>query len=313
MKIGVSYEAWKEAMTPQRRRVADRISELIDQRRPFVQATVVRAQCPTSARPGDAAVVLGDGSIEGFVGGQCAEGSVRVAALDLLEHGESVLLRVLPEDAEPFPPSPGSVTVVNPCLSGGALEIYLEPKLPAPELVVVGRTPIADALVGFGQNLGFAMTADPDADRELTTATAVLVASHGRSEEETIRRALDAGVGFVGLVASTTRGNAVVDSLDLNDEERAVVHSPVGFHIGAKTAEEIAVSILAEVVRAVRLDGLRARKSAEAGAVSAPVEAIDPICGMTVIVQRDTPHLVHEGVDYWYCNPGCRTRHESEL
>lgn len=300
-------------MTAQSRRVATRISELIDQRRPFVQATVVRAQCPTSARPGDAAVVLGDGSIEGFVGGQCAEGSVRVAALDVLDHGEPVLLRVLPEDSEPFPPSPGAITVVNPCLSGGALEIYLEPKLPAPELVVVGRTPIADALVDLGQHLGFAMTADPDATTDPANATAVLVASHGRDEETTIRRALDAGVGFIGLVASNTRGTAVVESLSLNAEEQAVVHSPVGFHIGAKTAEEIAISILAEVVRAVRLDGLRAPKSDGADVAVSPAEAIDPICGMTVVVQRDTPHLNHDGVDYWYCNPGCRTRHQSEL
>lgn len=300
-------------MTAQSRRVAARISELIDQRRPFVQATVVRAQCPTSARPGDAAVVFADGSIEGFVGGQCAEGSVRVAALDALEQGESVLLRVLPEDSEAFPPSPGAISVVNPCLSGGALEIYLEPKLPAPELVVVGRTPIADALVDFGQHLGFAMTADPEADIDPVTATAVLVASHGRGEEETIRRALDAGVGFIGLVASTTRGAAVVESLDLNDDERRVVHSPVGFHIGAKTAEEIALSILAEVVRSVRLDGLVAPKPANDEVEAKPIEAIDPICGMTVVVQRDTPHLRHDGVDYWYCNPGCRTRHQGEL
>ncbi|MCP5029805.1 MAG: XdhC family protein, partial [Actinomycetia bacterium] len=130
--------------------MATRVSELIEQRRPFVQATVVRAQCPTSARPGDAAVVLPDGAIEGFVGGQCAEGSVRVAALDVLRDGESVLLRILPDDGEDFPESPGALTVVNPCLSGGALEVYLEPKLPAPVLVVVGQTPIAAALADFG-------------------------------------------------------------------------------------------------------------------------------------------------------------------
>ncbi len=297
-------------MTGSSRRLAARISELIDQRRPFVQATVVRAQCPTSARPGDAAVVLADGSIEGFIGGQCAEGSVRVAALDVLAGGESLLLRILPEDSDEFPASPGSLTVVNPCLSGGALEIYLEPKLPAPEVLVVGRTPIAEALVDFGQHLGFVMTHDPDGETDPRSATALLIASHGRHEEESIRTALDAGVGFIGLVASTTRGAAVVESLSLSDEERRVVRSPVGFYIGAKTAEEISLSILAEVVKAVRLDGLEPPKTDE---VAAPADAIDPICGMTVVVQRDTPHLRHDGVDFWYCNPGCRTRHESEL
>ncbi len=120
-------------------RAAARANELIEQRRRFVQATVVRAQCPTSVRPGDSAVVLPDGSIEGFVGGQCAEGSVRTAALGVLASGEPLLLRILPEDGESFPESEGAVTVVNPCLSGGAIEVYLEPKLPRLESVSSAR------------------------------------------------------------------------------------------------------------------------------------------------------------------------------
>ncbi len=91
--------------------ISARVGELVAQRRRFVQATVVRAQCPTSARPGDAAIVLPDGTIEGFVGGQCAEESVRVAALDALQHGDSVLLRILPDGSDTFPDTPGAVTV----------------------------------------------------------------------------------------------------------------------------------------------------------------------------------------------------------
>src|ERR1700712_655578 len=112
-------------------RINARMSELLTQRVPFVHATVVRAQDPTSARAGDAAIVLADGTIEGFVGGQCAEGSVRSAALGALADGKTVLLRVLPDDAGSFPESPGAQVVVNPCLSGGAMEIFLEPLLPA--------------------------------------------------------------------------------------------------------------------------------------------------------------------------------------
>ncbi len=248
-------------MIPASHRIAARVSELVQQRRPFVQATVVRAQCPTSVRPGDGAVVLADGSIEGFIGGQCAEGSVRTAALGVLESGESLLLRILPEDADEFPATPGALTTVNPCLSGGALEVYLEPMIPAFSLSVVGQTPIADALVHLGGSLGYAVEAHTDG---LTiseqTPAAVIVASHGRHENETIRAALDAGVGFIGLVASRQRGAAVLDELDLNDDERGAVRSPVGIWIGARTAEEIALSILAEVVKAVRLEGLEPPK-----------------------------------------------------
>ena len=114
------------------RGMAARVRELSAGRVPFVHATVVRAQVPSSAKAGDDAVVLPDGTIEGFVGGQCAETSVRTAALGALRDGETVLLRVLPDDSAPFPDSPGAQVVVNTCLSGGALEIFLRPMLPAP-------------------------------------------------------------------------------------------------------------------------------------------------------------------------------------
>ena len=290
--------------------ITDRAAELIAERRRFVQATVVRAQCPTSARPGDAAIVHPDGTIEGFVGGQCAEESVRATALDVLEHGDATLLRILPDGSDSFPEAPGAVTTVNPCLSGGAIEVFLEAKLPAAQILVVGTTPIAEALVHLGAPLGFSMEtrADPEAYAQ---STAVVIASHGRDEEDTIRMALDAGVEFIGLVASHTRGTAVLESLDLNPDERRAVHSPVGLEIGARTAEEIALSILAEVVRAVRVDGLDAPKRDID--VVRPATAIDPVCGMTVTIGPDTAHLHHAGVDYWFCNPGCRSRHAEEL
>lgn len=292
-------------------RIADRVGELVQQRRPFVQATVVRAQCPTSVRPGDAAVVLPDGSIEGFIGGQCAEGSVRTAALDVLKSGEALLLRILPEDSDEFPATPGALTTVNPCLSGGALEIYLQPMIPATSVAVVGNTPIADALATLGASLGYAISTAPDSLPGADQApSAVIVASHGRNEEATIRAALDAGVGFVGLVASQRRGRAVLDGMALNDEERRAVHSPVGIWIGARTAEEIALSILADVVKAVRLEGLGPPK---ADPPPVPATAVDPVCNMTVTITSTTPHLHHDGEDYWFCNPGCRTRYAEEL
>ena len=290
--------------------LASRVAELVESRRPFVQATVVRAQCPTSARPGDRAIVMPDGTLEGFVGGHCAEGSVRTAALGVLDSGESLLLRILPDDAEVFPESPGAMTVVNPCLSGGAVEVYLEPMLPAPKVFVVGQTPIAAALVTLGQSLGLALDHAPSGPGNPTGATAVVVASHGRAEEESVRAALGAGVGFIGVVASHTRSDALLAELDLNPEEARVVHAPVGLRIGATTAEEIALSILASIVQAIRVDGLESPKT---DAVVRPATVIDPVCGMTVTVADDTPHLRHDGVDFWFCNPGCRDRHADEL
>ena len=283
-----------------------RVAELINQGVPFVLATVVRAQCPTSARPGDSAVVLADGSIEGFVGGQCAEGSVRTAAVPLLETGDALLLRILPDDADEFPESDGARTVVNPCLSGGAIEVFLEPKLPAARLAIVGSTPIAESLEVLATHLGFGV----DRSSTVDGCVAVIISSHGRNEEETIQAAVEAEVGFIGLVASTVRGEAVLNSLDLTAEQRATVHTPIGIDIGARTAEEIALSIMADVVRAVRVDGLVAPKSS---VPDRPIDAIDPVCGMTVTVVADTPHLNVDGTDHWFCNPGCRTRYAEEV
>ena len=292
------------------RRVNARVAELVEARVPFVLATVVRAEMPTSARPGDAAIIQADGSIEGFVGGQCAEGSVKLAALDVLDSDEALLLRVLPEDGDDFPDRPGAKAVVNPCLSGGAIEVFLEPKLPAAQLSIVGSTPIADALAQFGAQLGYLIEHTPNSVANANGSTAVLISSHGRYEEDSITAALDAEVGFIGLIASAKRGAAVIDSLDLDPSARAVIHSPVGLEIGARTAEEVALSVLTEVTRAIRVDGLTAPKATP---VPAPVETIDPICGMTVLVGDDTPHLHHDDADYWYCNVGCRTRHTEEL
>lgn len=290
-------------------RMTNRTTDLISRRVPFVQATVVRAQCPTSTRPGDSAVVLADGTIDGFVGGQCAESSVRTAAMDVLHSGESLLLRVLPDGSEDFPETPGSRQMVNPCLSGGALEIFLEPMLPPPLVAVFGNTPIAHAVAALAEPLGFAVWAGDDLPEEPAGVTASIVASHGRDEEIAIRASLDAGAPFIGLVASATRGAAVLDAMDLDADERTRIRTPVGLRIGARTSEEIALSIMAEVVQAIRLEGI---KPVPAAPVERPAQAVDPVCGMTVVVGADTPHLRVAGVDHWFCNPGCRTRFAEE-
>jgi xanthine dehydrogenase accessory factor len=279
-------------------RVSERVRQLRRARTPFVHATVVRAQQPTSAHPGDQAILLQDGTIEGFVGGQCAQNSVRNAALGALQTNESVLLRVLPDGDVHFPDAPGACVVVNPCLSGGALEIFLSPEIPAPLIRLCGATPIADALAAVCAVLGYEVQRDAG---ELAQATAVVIATHGGPEAEMIRAALDAGVGYVGLVASKARGAAIVDGLGLTDAERARVHTPVGLAIGAKTAAEIAVSIVAEVIQQIRVSGLTL------AATAAVTEVVDPVCGMTVSIGPATEHARVGGQDYWFCGPGCRT------
>jgi xanthine dehydrogenase accessory factor len=281
-----------------------RMTELTARRVPFVHATVVRAEQPTSARPGDDAIIFADGTMEGFVGGQCARENVRTAALAALQRGESTLLRVLPGGEGGFPEAPGATVTTNPCLSGGALEIFLDPQLPPAVICVVGATPLADAVVGLAELSGFtALRTAPD---ELPHgATATVVCTLGDGEEQAVRAALDAEVEFISVVASQRRGKAMLDSLRLSAVERERVHTPAGIEIGALTSAEIALSILAEIVRAIRVDGLTAKV---VDAPTAPLQVIDPICGMSVVVGPDTPHLAVDGIAHWFCNPGCRDR-----
>ncbi|MGW0505007.1 XdhC family protein [Micromonospora sp. NPDC003241] len=281
--------------------ITERARVLSAAREPFVHATVVRAQEPTSARPGDDAVILPDGSIEGFVGGACAESSVRAAALDTLRDGNTLLLRVLPDGTDTFPDTPGARVVVNPCHSGGAVEIFLRPMLPAAVLGVAGTSPISAAVATLARFLDFEVVEGGD----YAGATAVVVAGLGKGEPEAIRAALDAGVGHVALVASRTRAAALLDELTLTDDERTRVHAPAGLDIGARTPPEIALAIMADVVRAVRRDDLRPPAGAP---VVRPQQAVDPVCGMTVTVGPDTPHARVDGADHWFCCPGCLAR-----
>jgi xanthine dehydrogenase accessory factor len=284
----------------------ERAERLRSDRRPFVTATVVRASKPTSAKAGDSALVLDDGTVIGFVGGDCARTSVQVQALATLDTGDPVLLRISPDPvapgAEPGEFESGAVTVHNPCLSGGALEIFLEPSLPPALVVVHGDAPIARAVRELAGWLGF--DARPWDDDVPPDAAAVVVASHGGSEHAVIDAALRAGVPYIGLIASPRRGDAVVGALGLAPEDRTRVHTPAGIDIGSRTPREVALAVLAEIV------SVRPRPRHPSGVTyqSAPdaPAATDPVCSMSVAAVGGSLHLDHDGVRYWFCGSGCQ-------
>lgn len=273
---------------------ADRAERLRTERIPFVVATVVGARRPSSVRPGDAALITGDGAIDGFVGGVCAESTVRLYALRALETGDPVLLRLVP--GPPEGPGEeaieGAVVEHNPCLSGGALEIFLEPVLPRARIVVLGGSPIAEAMRRLAGAAGYEV-----GNSGTPGDAALVVASHGTDEEDALAGALRAGVPYVALVASRRRGEAVRAALDLPDELRAQLHTPAGLDIGARTPADIAISILAQIVAE--------RHSQPVAVVST---AVDPVCGMTVAVSDDTPTFGGE----YFCCTGCRDAYAAQ-
>ena len=306
--------------------VSARAQELAAEGTAYVVATVVRAQRPTSVKAGDAALVLADGTMEGFVGGVCTQQSVRAYSLRAIETGEALLLRILPDGSVDDEESlglevatqEGAVTIQNPCLSGGAIELFLEPVLPAPRVLVVGDTPIAAALRSFGPELELNLVAVASGAPEPAVGDlGLVVASHGRDELHLLRRGLEAGLPYIGLVASPKRGAAVIAGLRADgvpEEQLATIDVPAGLDLGGQTPGEIALSILATIVSVRRGKQIAApaasHRVAPAPAAAAAPLAVDPICGMTVAAVETTPSLQVDGETIYFCCEGCATEFE---
>jgi xanthine dehydrogenase accessory factor len=297
----------------------------------FVLATVVRAEKPTSAKSGAKAIVTTDGALTGWVGGSCAQPTVVREALKALQDGEPRLMRLCPPEKLGAAPQEGVVEVALTCISGGTLEVYIEPHLPRPHLVVVGHLPIAEALSRLSSALdyevtvmGLDVTPDrfPGADRvldrldfsslQLTPQAYVVVATHGNYDEDALEGALRSDAAYVALVASRARAEAIRQYLresGLHDDALARLNAPAGLDLGAVTPEEIALSILAEIVQ------LRRRPTEQLHAqlpVMQPVEATDVVCGMLVDIATARYTSDYGGQAYYFCSAGCQRSFEKQ-
>ena len=299
--------------------LARRAEELAAQGAAFTTATVVRAQRPTSAHAGDVALITSDGHIEGFVGGICAEHSVRLFAWTAMKSGKPLLLRILPEVSEAMKTGTeedGAVTVENTCLSGGAIEIFLDPTLPTPRVNIVGAKPIAAAIERLGAEFDLDVAAVGDNPPEIRQGDlGIVVAAHGKGELEAIRAGLKAELPYVGLVASPKRGSALLQELreaGVPDEQLQRVDCPAGLDIGAQTPPEVALTILARLIQ-TRYDGSYVAPLRSPSNEPEPSFAIDPICGMTVTMAPETPHLEHDGETIWFCREACKDEYAAGL
>jgi xanthine dehydrogenase accessory factor len=306
-------------------------------------ATVVSVARPTSARPGARGIVHPDGRIEGWVGGSCAQPIVVKEALRAIGDGQPRLLRISKEPPSDSRRGDDVVEYLMTCHSGGTLEIHVEPVLPAPALWVAGTTPIASALAELGAAAGFAVSViDPIAAAEDFPSARVVtsddlggldagarpfvvVATQGQWDEEALAAILRRDVAYVGLVASPTRAAAVrawlTEEAGIPDDRLAALRAPAGMDLGAETAPEVAVSILAELVQVRRgrapfvaapgpatLAGAGAAVPGPAIAPAPDIVLLDPVCGMTVAREHARHLAEHGGVVYAFCSVGCRTR-----
>jgi xanthine dehydrogenase accessory factor len=295
--------------------VLDRAAELRRRGETFVVATVVRVEPPTSAQAGDKALITADGKLWGWVGGSCSEGLVRREALIAMGDAQPRLVKIAPDESPEH--LPGVVSHLSTCPSAGRLDVFIDPQLPRPLLLVVGDTPAARTLIKLGATIGYstcavhpgALAADfPEADQVIgsldlaaaqpNASTWAVVATMGHYDEDAIEALLRYDVAYIGLVASRRRAATVLGVLQdrgVNglDRVRRAADSSVG-----GSQEEIALATLAEIAAERHADQRRY-------AIPLPETAIDPICGMTVEV-KGAMHTLRVGETiHYFCGAGC--------
>jgi xanthine dehydrogenase accessory factor len=316
------------------------MGELTRRGQAFAVATVVWRRSPSSSQPGARAIITAEGELHGWIGGACAEPVVIREAQRVIEEGASRLL--LLGTPEQFGAAvPDGITVIPiSCQSEGALEVYIEPVLPVPHLVIVGSSPMAGTLASLAGALGWRtdLVSGPDfATAGADERSMIVVATQGHGDEDVLERAVAARPAYLGLVGSRRRGATVLGYLadrGVPKEELDRVRVPAGLDLGKTAHQEIAVAILAELVQ-LRASGALARRSpAESAKPGRPgtaepepaAQAVDPVCGMTVTGDAAgrspsggdgggrPPGLVlrHDGVDHYFCSAGCRRAFEND-
>jgi len=288
-----------------------RADEMAQRGEEFALATVVWRQGPSSGHTGSRALITAAGQVYGWIGGACAEPVViREAGRVIADGRPKLLLLGSPEQFGDSVPE-GMVPVAIACQSEGAMQVYIEPVIPAPALTIVGRSPMVHTLADLARALGWRAEVVDAADlpaAELSPRSVVIVATQGHGDEDAIERAVSARPAFVGLVASRRRGEAVLGYLADRGVPRSLldrVQVPVGLDLGHTTHREIAVAVLAQLVQ-LRATGALTPSRVDATTAAAPADAIDPVCGMTVRAGASSHPVERDGVTYYFCCVGCR-------
>jgi xanthine dehydrogenase accessory factor len=322
----------------------ERLAELERERRSFAVATVVARRAPVSSHLGDRALITAGGAMEGFVGGSCSRDIVRREALRAIASGQPRLLQIRPGATESDANAEDCIVVAMGCASEGAVDVYIEPNVPRPQLVVVGDTPVARALARVAAQIAYdvvhvvleaelaslpalrgvralpleRLTAYLDeAGRDAQSGMVAVVASQGHYDEEALAPLLAATPAFVGLLASRRRGAAVLGALEAQGvarERLGTIQTPVGLDIGARSAGDVAIAILAEIIRsepAIDRDASPAGPH-ETAAARAGI-AIDPVCGMEVETAGARHTLAHGERTVYFCCAGCRASYAAQL
>ncbi len=290
--------------------------ELSREGEPFAVATVVRCERPTSAKPGAKALIRPDGTVIGWIGGSCAEPVVVEESLRALRDGQPRFIALVGEGSSGPSRREGVLEYTMTCHSGGTLEIFVEPVLPKLHILLFGSGPVAATLVKLAEAMDFTVTRLPSeitasqlAQLRVTPRTIIVVATHGVFDEEALEHALRSEAGYVGLVSSRKRAGVVVDALRTRGvpaDQVSRLKSPAGLDIGARTPEEVAASILAEIVQVSRNWESRAKLAERALERIGEASGTDPVCGMTVKIASAKYRSEAAGRSFYFCCAGCK-------
>lgn len=301
----------------------DNYKELTQEKIPFATAIVVNRIEPSSGKPGDKAIILQDGTIKGWIGGGCTRGIVLKEALLAIQQGKPRLVNISP-DAKAAT-TQGAVSYNMSCQSGGSVSVYIEPVLPKPHVLILGKSHIAMALAKLSKVTGYEVTVlakgvDKEGfpgidkvmdDDHLSPAlvspnTYIVVCTQGENDAVALLQAVNSGADYVSFVSSYKKANAIYSELrkqGVSFEQLEKIKTPAGLKINAKLPEEVAISILAEIVSTLR------DSKKELGAESKlnlDEYFINPVCH--VPIQKSTAkHVIpYKGIDYYFCCDGCK-------
>ena len=260
--------------------VLDLVNHMKAKGEPFALATVVRTVAVTAAKAGAKAIIRPDGTISaGWIGGGCARGAVLRAARDAIKDGEPRLISVQPKElldqlgVTPGEAREGIEFAKNMCPSRGSMDIFVEPVLPRPQIVICGSSPVGVALTELARQFGFfVIVCAPASDHavfgevdrlaegfeppnDYGGSGFIVVATQGKGDSAALKAALKAPSAYVSFVGSRKKAEALRKELAEAGVESGRLHAfkaPAGLDIGAITPEEIALSILAEVIETRR-------------------------------------------------------------
>ena len=304
------------------------INELNDQRQRYAKATVVRRKIPSSGKPGDSAIILEDGSMHGWIGGGCTRGIVLKEALLAINDGKPRFISISPDAGEQYDGDTRLYTMT--CQSGGTVDLFIEPVLPKPQLVIFGNSHIAIALAKIALVMDYRVTAiHPHLDatdygnlegleietdysvEDLSENTYLIVCTQGQGDEDALEKAIRTQNDYISFVSSRRKANAIFKELrnrGISFDQLKKIKTPAGLDIQAKLPEEVAISILAEIIQDIRKPKEEEPKEASFDSTE---YYLNPVCGIPIHKATAKHVLTYQEEEVFFCCDGCKERFEA--